>query len=80
MKIKKKVEEIKEPIIEEAVIEEPVVEEPKKEEKNTEPVFYVVAANERVSDVAKKFGTTEEKIMELNHSSNIIGGNKIRVK
>lgn len=78
MKIKKKVEEVKEPIIEETVIEEPIIEE--KVEKNTEPVFYVVAANERVRDVAKKFGTTEEKIMELNHSSNIIGGNKIRVK
>lgn len=78
MKIKKKVEEVKEPIIEETVIEEPIIEE--KVEKNTEPVFYVVSANERVNDVAKKFGTTEEKIMELNHSSNIIGGNKIRVK
>lgn len=75
MKIKKKVEEVKEPIIEEAV-----VEEPKKEEKNTEPVFYVFKPTDTLESVAKKFNTTADKLRELNGNVSISASNQMRVK
>lgn len=70
MKIKKKVEEVKEPII----------KEPKKEEKNTEPVFYVFRPADTLESVAKKFNTTADKLRELNGNVSISTSNQMRVK
>lgn len=78
MKIKKK-KEIK---IEESVIEKPIIREEKTESKavKEEPVFYVVSVGDSISDIAKKFDTTEEEIIKLNGTKDIIGGNQIMVK
>lgn len=70
MKIKKKVEEVKEPII----------EEPKKEEKNTEPLFYVFRPTDTLESVAKKFNTTADKLRELNGNVSISASNQMRVR
>lgn len=70
MKIKKKVEEVKEPII----------KEPKKEEKNAEPVFYVFRPTDTLESVAKKFNTTADKLRELNGNVTVSASNQMRVK
>lgn len=75
MKIKKKVEE---PVIEE-IMEEPVVEEVK-EERVEEPEFYIFRTTDTLEKVAEKFGTTVDKLKELNDNREISTSNQMRVR
>ena len=75
MKIKKKVEE---PVIEE-IIEEPVVEEVQ-EERVEEPEFYLFRTTDTLEKVAEKFGTTVDKLKELNDNREISTSNQMRVR
>ena len=79
MKIKKKVEEpvMEEPIIEE--VQEPVVEEVK-EEIIEEPEFYIFRTTDTLEKVAEKFGTTVDKLKELNNNREISTSNQMRVR
>ena len=80
MKIKKKVEEpVIEEIIEEPVMEEPVVEEVQ-EERVEEPEFYIFRTNDTLEKVAEKFGTTVDKLKELNDNREISTSNQMRVR
>lgn len=76
MKIKKKVEE---PVMEEERIEEPVVEEVK-EERVEEPEFYIFRTTDTLEKVAEKFGTTVDKLKELNDNREISTSNQMRVR
>lgn len=64
---KKKVEEVKEPIIKEIVV--PKIEVPE---------FYILKIGETLTDVAKKFNIDEKKLKEMN--GEVVGTNQIRVK
>lgn len=75
MKIKKKVEE---PVMEE-IMEEPVVEEVK-EERREEPEFYIFRTTDTLEKVAEKFGTTVDKLKELNDNREISASNQMRVR
>lgn len=75
MKIKKKVEE---PVIEE-IMEEPVVEEVQ-EERVEEPEFYIFRTTDTLEKVAEKFGTTVDKLKELNDNREISTSNQMRVR
>jgi LysM repeat protein len=75
MKIKKKVEE---PVMEE-IIEEPVVEEVQ-EERVDEPEFYIFKTTDTLEKVAEKFGTTVDKLKELNDNREISTSNQMRVR
>ena len=75
MKIKKKVEE---PVMEEERIEEPVVEV--KEERVEEPEFYIFRTTDTLEKVAEKFGTTVDKLKELNDNREISTSNQMRVR
>lgn len=80
MKIKKKVEEpVMEEIIEEPVMEEPVVEEVQ-EERREEPEFYIFRTTDTLEKVAEKFGTTVDKLKELNDNREISTSNQMRVR
>lgn len=74
MKIKKKVEE---PVKEE-IMEEPVVEV--KEERREEPEFYIFRTTDTLEKVAEKFGTTVDKLKELNDNREISTSNQMRVR
>ena len=76
MKIKKKV---KEPVTEEEIMEEPVVEEVK-EERVEEPEFYIFRTTDTLEKVAEKFGTTVDKLKELNDNREISTSNQMRVR
>lgn len=76
MKIKKKVEE---PVMEEERREEPVVEEVK-EERREEPEFYIFRTTDTLEKVAEKFGTTVDKLKELNDNREISTSNQMRVR
>lgn len=75
MKIKKKVEE---PVMEE-IMEEPVVEEVQ-EERVDEPEFYIFRTTDTLEKVAEKFGTTVDKLKELNDNREISTSNQMRVR
>ena len=75
MKIKKKVEE---PVMEE-IMEEPVVEEVQ-EERVEEPEFYIFKTTDTLEKVAEKFGTTVDKLKELNDNREISTSNQMRVR
>lgn len=75
MKIKKKVEE---PVVEE-IMEEPAVEEVK-EERREEPEFYIFRTTDTLEKVAEKFGTTVDKLKELNDNREISTSNQMRVR
>lgn len=67
MRIKKKIlEEVKEEIKEEPVV--------------VEPEFYIFKASDTLEKVALRFGTTVEKLKELNGNKEFASGNPIRVK
>lgn len=75
---------IEEPIIEEPIIEEPVIQQPEVElpkvESKTET--YVVSSGDALWKIAKRFGTTWQKIAEANNLKNpnlIYPGQKILV-
>ena len=76
MKIKKKVEE---PVMEEPVMEEPVVEKVQ-EERVEEPEFYIFKTTDTLEKVAEKFGTTVDKLKELNDNREISTSNQMRVR
>ncbi len=59
--------------VEEPVIE--VVEEPKEI-----PDSYILGVGETLTDVAKKFGISEEELNKLNNYPTVIGGNQIKLK
>lgn len=85
MKIKKKVEEpvIEEERIEEPVMEEPIIEEvqePVVEERVEEPEFYIFKTTDTLEKVAEKFGTTVERLKELNDNREISASNQMRVR
>ena len=63
---KKKVEEVKE------------VKEIK-EVKVEVPEFYMLGVKEKLSDVSKKFGISEEELIKLNGDT-VIGGNQIKMR
>lgn len=71
MKIKKKVEE--------PVMEEPRVEEVQ-EERVEEPEFYIFRTTDTLEKVADKFGTTVDKLKELNDNREISTSNQMRVR
>lgn len=75
MKIKRKVEE---PVMEE-IMEEPVVEEVQ-EERVDEPEFYIFRTTDTLEKVAEKFGTTVDKLKELNDNREISTSNQMRVR
>lgn len=64
---------------EKIIIEEPIIKETSVEVE-AEPTFCVVSTGDSISDVARKFNTTEEEIRKLNNITDIVGGNVIRVK
>ena len=67
---KKKIEEVKEPVIENEVKEEPV--------KEVKEEYYFARIGESLEDIAKKFGISADKLKELN--GDIIGGNQTKLK
>lgn len=80
MKIKKKVEEpVMEEIIEEPVVEE-VQEERREEPRVEEPEFYIFKTTDTLEKVAEKFGTTVDKLKELNDNREISASNQMRVR
>lgn len=80
MKIKKKVKEpVTEEIIEKPAMEEPIIEEIQ-EPAVEEPEFYVFKASDTLEKVALRFGTTVEKLKELNGNNEFASGNPIRVR
>lgn len=58
------------------VVEEPIVEEIKIEIPDT----YILKVGETLSDVAKKFGISEEELNKINNYPTVIGGNQIKLK
>lgn len=75
MKIKKKVEE---PVMEEPVVEE--VQEEVKEPRVEAPEFYLFRTTDTLEKVAEKFGTTVDKLKELNDNREISASNQMRVR
>lgn len=58
------------------VVEEPIVKEIKIEIPDT----YILKVGETLSDVAKKFGISEEELNKINNYPTVIGGNQIKLK
>ena len=58
------------------IIEEPITEEIKVEIPDT----YILRVGETLSDVAKKFGISEEELNKINNYPTVIGGNQIKLK
>ena len=59
------------------IIEEPITEEIKVEIPDT----YILRVGETLSDVAKKFGISEEELNKINnYPTNVIGTNQIKLK
>lgn len=80
MKIKRKVEEpVTEEIIEKPAMEEPVIEEVQ-EPAVEEPEFYIFRTTDTLEKVAEKFGTTVDKLKELNDNREISTSNQMRVR